>query len=88
MKLYLAKPREVSAAQVIRVEPLMGRNTALLSPDAGLVLVLDDGTKHRWLAESGAIPAADDYLVRDAELHHDFVVSQKQFRELFTDVPE
>lgn len=83
MTRYIAKPRAVLASQVIRVEPLMSKNTTLLSPDRGLVLVLDDGTKHRWLAEDGAMPAPDDYLVRDGELHHDFIVPVNKFAELF-----
>lgn len=83
MTRYTAKPRAVSAAQVIRVEPMAGRNSTLLSPDAGLVLILDDNTRQRWLAEDGAMPSVGWYLVRDDELHHDFVVAAAKFAELF-----
>jgi hypothetical protein len=85
MTRYMARAREVLAAQIVRVEPLMGRNTTLMAPDSGLILVLDDGTKSKWLAEDGSFPAPDDYVVHDGLLHHDFIVSAAKFRELFTE---
>ena len=89
MTRYTAQPRGVLAAQIIRVEPLMARNTALLSPDQGLLLVLDSGEKHKWLSEPNApVPQIGDAFVVDSELGVSLIVPAAKFGQLFEAVSE
>jgi hypothetical protein len=79
----IVREHAVSATRIVQVLPL--RNSAgPMSPDSGLLIVLETGSKHRWLIEDGAIPAIGSFLVNDADLHNRYVVTAEKFAELFT----
>jgi len=63
---------------------MLGRNDQLVSPESGLVLVLADETKHKWLCEKdGVMPSVGDWLVTDNELRVVYVVAADKFSTLF-----
>jgi hypothetical protein len=74
------KTHPVTARKIVAVEPLVARGQ-MMSPDAGLILVLaDDSAKHTWLGEPGGItPTAGDWFVEDAELAINFVAPAAKF---------
>ncbi|HEV2523330.1 MAG TPA: hypothetical protein VGT24_13200 [Candidatus Acidoferrales bacterium] len=87
MMITQVKSHAVTAEKIVGVLPLMGRNTTLMSPDAGLTLVLENKTQHNWLSEAGGpAPAVGDFLVRDDELNATAIVSAAKFKELFSEV--
>ena len=82
--MYQIKAHEVSVSKIVKLEPLQGRNDQLTSPDVGLILVLEDSTKQKWLCEKdGVIPAAGDWFVTDKALGVTFVVPAAKFSTLF-----
>ena len=84
MTQYKVKSHVVEASRIICIQPLMGRNNQLMSPDAGLVLVLEDNSKHNWVAEKNShMPVAGDFLVADRELNVTYVVAATKFAVLF-----
>jgi hypothetical protein len=79
----IVKSHAVSATRIAQVLPL--RNSAgPVSPDAGLLLALENGSKHKWIIEDGAIPVVGAFLVQDADLHTHYVITAEKFAELFT----
>lgn len=86
MANFKVNAHQVTACRIVKVEPLISQGK-MLSPDAALILVLDDNSKHRWVADkSGTVPVVDDWLVHDAELDITFVVSAEKFALMFTDL--
>ena len=84
MSTYKIKSHPVEVSRVTGVQPLMGRNTELVSPDVGLILVLEDSTKQKWLCETGGVvPTAGDFFVTDKDLHLAYIVPAVKFKELF-----
>jgi hypothetical protein len=84
MTQYKIKSHAVEASCIISLQPLMGRNTELMSPESGLMLVLDDNSKHQWVSEKiGMMPCAGDFLVKDTELNIIYVVAATKFQNLF-----
>ena len=81
MATFTLKSHTVSAVKITGVAPLV-RNGATLSPEAGLKLVLDDGRKMNWLAESGAMPSPGDWLVEDSVFATTFVLTPTKFTAL------
>jgi hypothetical protein len=80
---YQVQSHAVEAARIVRVAPLVARDK-MLSPDAGLTLILETNLKHKWLPEKdGAMPVAGDWLVEDRELQIVFVVPAAKFAGLF-----
>jgi hypothetical protein len=79
----IVKKHFVTATRIAQVSPLR-HGGQITSPDAGLLLVLSDNTKHKWLIEGGAIPAIGSWLINDADLHTRYVVTEDKFAELFT----
>jgi hypothetical protein len=78
------KSHEVFATKIVGVLPLTNQNGQLISPEAGLVLLLEDRSRHRWLTEQGGVtPTIGDFLVEDRELLAAFIVSAVKFAELF-----
>jgi hypothetical protein len=78
------KSHEVFATKITGVLPLTSQNGQLISPEAGLVLLLEDRSRHRWLTEQGGVtPTIGDFLVDDRELRTTFIVSAARFTELF-----
>jgi hypothetical protein len=83
-KMYRVASHNVDAVQILRIQPLMGRNTQVMSPDAGLLLVLSDETKQTWLSEKGSIaPTVGDFLVTDTVLNLSYVVAAANFQKMF-----
>jgi hypothetical protein len=78
------KEHAVSATRIAQVQPLRGNGGGPMSPDAGLLIVLEDGSKRKWLIEDGAIPVVGSFLVYDADLHASYLVTAEKFAELFT----
>jgi hypothetical protein len=79
----IVKKHLVTATRIAQVLPL--RNSAgPMSPDVGLLLALENGSKHKWIIEDGAIPVVGAFLVQDADLHTHYVVTAEKFAELFT----
>jgi hypothetical protein len=82
---YQVKSHPVEVARIQSIQPLMGRNTVLMSPDFGLTLILYGGAKTDWLSEKGnPAPKVDDYFVCDDELHVSYIVAAEKFNELFS----
>jgi hypothetical protein len=84
---YQVKAHAVTAVQIESVQPLRVSGDRFLSPDAGVLLRLADGTKTKYLAEPGVpMPAAGDWFVRDEALATTFVVTAARFAELFSEI--
>ncbi len=82
-KTYRVNSHEVEGSKIVNVQPLLASGK-MLSPDAGLVLVLEDDSKHNWVAEkNNHTPSVGDFLVTDKELGIVFVVAAAQFQKLF-----
>jgi len=78
------KAHAVDAQQISAVQPLRVGGDKMLAPDAGIILVLDDGRKTKWLAEPNVpMPVANDYYVVDSELHTTYVIPADKFDSLF-----
>lgn len=85
MANFKVNAHQVTACRIVRIEPLISQSK-MLSPDQALVLVLDDGSKHQWVADkSGTVPVVDDYLVSDAELGVTFVIAATKVALMFVD---
>jgi hypothetical protein len=85
MATYTVKPHAVTGARILRTEPIYNGG-AMVAPDAGLMLVMEDRSKERWVADKfGAVPHVGDFLVRDPELHCTLVVPAARFSELFAE---
>ena len=84
MANFKVNAHQVTACRIVRIEPAVSQGK-MLSPDAALILVLDDNSKHQSVADkSGTV--VDDWLVHDAELDITFVVSAEKFALMFTDL--
>ncbi|MBZ5662389.1 MAG: hypothetical protein LAO08_18460 [Acidobacteriia bacterium] len=84
-KIFRVKAHTVEVARVVTVHPLVAHG-AMMSPSAGLVLILDNGTRHNWILErDGVNPAVGDTLVHDAVLNLHYVVPVAKFAELFAE---
>lgn len=82
---YTVKSHAVTAARILRTEPIYDHG-AMVAPDRGLMLRLEDESVEKWIADkSGVMPQIGDVLVRDFELHCTVVVPAAQFQELFTE---
>jgi hypothetical protein len=74
---------KVQAMKIVDIRPLIA-NGKMVGPDQALRLVLEDGKSHRWVSDSaGSIPTAGSYLVRDAAVNTDYIVSAETFAVLF-----
>jgi hypothetical protein len=81
---YLTLPHVVVAQRIEAIRPLHVGGDRMLSPDAGILLRLEGGTKVRWIIEPGnPVPLAGDWFVQDNELHMTFVVATGKFDSLF-----
>ena len=81
---YHMKSHEVTISKIIGLQPLIGRNSQLTSPDVSLILVLENEQKQTWLCEKNApAPAAGDWFVTDSELHVSYIVAAGKFSDLF-----
>lgn len=78
---FTLKSHGVAAVKITALAPLV-RNGAALSPEAGLKLVLEDGRRMNWLAESGAMPSIGDWIVEDGVLGTTFVLTPSKFTAL------
>jgi hypothetical protein len=84
MNNYHVCSHEVAAVRIVNLQPLLGRNEQLVSPESGLVLVLEDETKHKWLCEKDSVtPTVGDFLVTDKELNVTYIVTAAKFATLF-----
>jgi hypothetical protein len=81
---YQVKAHAVEARKVASVQPLVAHGK-MLSPNDGLTLILDDGTKETWVAEqNAAVPNIGDWFVVDDALRTTFVMPAQKFAELFS----
>ena len=78
----IVKKHLVTATKIAGVSPLRS-GSQITSPDAGLVLVLEDSTKRKWLIEDNVLPEVGSWLVHDDVLKTDYVVTAEQFQTLF-----
>jgi hypothetical protein len=82
---YTVKPHAVTGARITRTEPIYDQG-AMVAPDRGLMLVMDDGSSEKWVADRfGVVPQIGDFLVCDPELHCTVVVPAARFSELFAE---
>jgi len=80
---YRVSSHEVEGSKIVNVQPLLASGK-MLSPDAGLVLVLENDSKHNWVAEkNNHTPSVGDFLISDTELNVVFVVDAAKFKQLF-----
>jgi hypothetical protein len=82
------KAHPVTVAKIVSVEPLVTHGKTL-SPEAGLLLVLDNGTKHQWFSEKAvtASPVVGDFLITDPDLNNlIYFVRSETFAALFSEV--
>jgi hypothetical protein len=79
---YQIRAHEIAAAhKITSVGPLTVRGN-MLSPDAGLLLVLEGGASDTWIIEKcGIVPCAGCWLVQD--LFSTYIVSEEDFKKLF-----
>jgi len=83
MAAYQVKSHPVTAFRIASVGPLMARGQ-VMSPNAGLLLALDNQTTHRWLSEKdGYTPVVGDFFVTDDELKISLIIPAAKFGELF-----
>jgi len=79
-KTYRVNSHEVEGSKIVNVQPLLASGK-MLSPDAGLVLVLADDTKHNWVAEkNNNMPSVGDFLISDSELNVVFALDLGKFK--------
>ena len=83
MAVYQVKAHKITAVRITQVSPLRAGGQ-ITSPDAGVLLLLEDNTRQRWLIEEGSLPVVGSLLVYDADLHNRYIVSAEKFAELFT----
>jgi hypothetical protein len=80
---YRVKSHPVTVSRIVSVGPLVAQSK-MMSPEAGLVLGLENQAAHNWLAEKdGDTPQRGDWFVNDAELRVSYVVAAAKFSELF-----
>jgi hypothetical protein len=72
----------VTAVKIVQVSPLRAGGQ-ITSPDSGVVILLEDSTKRKWLSEGGGIPEIGSWLIHDEILKTDYVVTENQFATLF-----
>lgn len=83
MSAYSTKAHSVDAKKITGLAPLLS-GSGMMSPNAGLILILTDDSKHKWVGGSKEItPTIGDWLVQDTELNATFVVAAAKFSELF-----
>jgi hypothetical protein len=83
---YRVNSHGVEASRIASVGPLVAQGK-MLSPEAGLVLVLENETSHKWLAEKdGDMPSVGDFLVADKELNVTYVVTATKFKASFEEI--
>ena len=88
MPAYRLNTHAVEASRIETLQPLVSQGK-VLAPDNGLTLILEDHTKHNWIAEKdGQTPLVGDFLVHDAQLHVTYVVAAHKFTELFHESTE
>ena len=79
----IVKAHAVEARKVASVQPLVAHGK-MLSPNDGLTLILDDGTKETWVAEqNAAVPSIGDWFVVDDDLRTRFIAPAAEFEKLF-----
>jgi hypothetical protein len=83
MPTHHVNSHAIEAARIVSVEPLLAQGK-ILSPEAGLTLVLENGAKHKWLSEkAGSAPSMGDFLIKDDELSVIYFVTANKFSTLF-----
>jgi hypothetical protein len=83
---YTVKSHEVQAAKITKTEPIFDHG-AMVAPDRGLILVLDDGSREKWVADkSGVVPQIGDFVITDPELHIRVVVPAARFAVMFQEI--
>jgi hypothetical protein len=81
----IVKSHAVTAVRIVQVSPLRAGGQ-ITSPDAGLLIVLEDGSKRKWLLEANTpVPAIGMWMVHDDVLKTDYVVTAEQFSSLFNE---
>ena len=87
MSRFQIAAHEVTVERIAGVEMLI-ENSRIVSPESGLILRLDDGSRHVWRsAKNGEpMPLVNDALCTDSELNLTFVVPAAKFNELFVEV--
>jgi hypothetical protein len=73
---------KVSAIRIESIQPLR-RGGQLVHPDEGVLIILSDGTKKKWLNEGGVPAKAGDLLISDTDLNATYVINPEKFAELF-----
>jgi len=85
--IYKMKSHSVQAQLIKALSPLRASSDRVLSPDAGLILELEDGKRIKWMAEPNVpMPTVGDYFAEDNELHTTAVITAAKFSELFETV--
>ena len=83
----IIKAHKVSAARITGVQPLVTNSQRLLGPDAGLILLLENGKKYTWLSEQdGPLPKSGSYLIEDQVLNTHYLADAATFWDLFEEV--
>lgn len=76
------KSHLVTALRVTGISSLK-RGSQMMTPDSGVALSLEDGTKRDWLIEGKQTPAVGSFVIQDNVLHAQYLVTAEQFAELF-----
>jgi hypothetical protein len=81
---HIVRAHAVEVSKILTVSPLTSGGQ-MVSPDAGVVLGLESGVRHKWVLEANGInPVSGDYLVTDATLRVSYIITAGHFAELFT----
>ena len=82
---YWMRSHAVTGQRIVKVEPLIRGGQSIMSPDAGVGLVLESGKRHQYLAEPNVpMPVQGDYFIQDSELQLSFTMPASKFAELFS----
>ncbi len=83
MSKVQVKQHPVTALRVTQISA-MKRGAQIVSPDAGVVLTLEDNSSLRWLLEGNSVPAIGSVVIKDDLMHTQYLVTASEFAELFT----
>lgn len=84
MSKFIVTKHDVQADKIVELGPLVRPGYGPLNPNAGVVLILENGSRHNWVpVNNEPTPQPGDYLVVDAIVGTTYTVPVAKFTALF-----